>query len=553
MRLETLVDAAARVRRRGKRLDKLAVLGELLSSLEPDDIEIAASFLSGELPNGRIGVGYAMVRQVLAEESAAADAIRGDALTLEDVARTFRDIAATSGAGSQQRRRALLLDLFARASSDERDFLARLLLGELRQGALEGILIDALARATGIELDRIRRAAMISGDTRQVAIAALTSGVEALDGFRVEVFRPLQPMLAQPAESLSEARARALGGLPVVVNSDQESPDDDPENGWSGLALELKIDGARVQVHRRGDQVRVFSRQLNEVTDSVPEIVDLARALPCREIILDGEAYAVRADGLPHPFQATMRRFGRRLDVARLRKQLPLEVRFFDGLYLDGEELIDLPLAERWRRIATILPEPTHIPRLAPDRPAQAERFLRQALDSGHEGVVVKVLSSTYEAGRRGASWLKVKPSHTLDLVVLAVEWGSGRRRGKLSNLHLGARDERTGDFVMLGKTFKGLTDAMLAWQTERLLELEIREPGDPDEKHRHVVSVRPELVIEIAFNNIQASPQYPAGMALRFARVKQYREDKSAAQASTIDEVRAIFEREAAGTSDSP
>lgn len=534
MKLQALVDTADRVRRRGKRLDKLTALAELLSSLEPADIEVAVSFLSGELPFGKIGIGHTTVREALQAAADPHPETQPARLTLEDVSAHLSEIAGTAGAGSKKRRSEILSELFTRSSESERSFLARLLVGELRQGALEGIMIDALARATEIDLGRLRRAVMITGDLRRVAIAALTGGAPALEQFRVQVFQPLQPMLAQPAQTLDEACWRASGKKPV----EDQSPTTD---SWQQLSLELKIDGARVQVHRRDDHVQVFTRSLNEVSASVPEVVELTRGLPCRELILDGEAFVFGRNGLPVPFQLTMRRFGRKLDIDEQRRKLPLTVRFFDCLYLDGEDLLDLPLAERWRRLAALVPDEAPIERVVPADQHEATAFLDRAIRLGHEGVMVKALASSYEAGRRGYSWLKVKPTHTLDLVVLAVEWGSGRRRGKLSNLHLGARDPEGGGFVMLGKTFKGLTDKLLTWQTEKLLDLRTEEQG-------HVVHVRPELVVEIAFNNIQASPQYPAGMALRFARVKRYREDKTADQASTLDEVRAIFEGENPG-----
>jgi DNA ligase-1 len=355
---------------------------------------------------------------------------------------------------------------------------------------------------------------MLAGDLGAVAIAALTGGGEALAGFDVELFRPLQPMLAQTAEGVGEALSR-LGGA---------------------ASLEAKLDGARVQVHRRGDEVRVFSRRLNEVTVAVPEVVEAARALPAHELILDGEVIALRPDRTPHPFQVTMRRFGRKLDVEAMRGELPLTPFFFDCLWRDGRELLSAPLAERAAALAELVPEAWRVERLVTSDAAAGDAFLRRTLDAGHEGVMAKALAAPYEAGSRGQSWLKVKLAKTLDLVVLAAEWGSGRRRGWLSNLHLGARDP-AGGFVMLGKTFKGLTDETLAWQTERLLALAAGREG-------HVVHVRPELVVEIAYNDLQASPHYPAGLALRFARVKGYRPDKSAADADTLGTVREAYSR---------
>ena len=423
----------------------------------------------------------------------------------------LRRLRATSGKGSARTRSGLLEALFERASKDERDFLARLIVGELRQGALEGVMVDAIAAAANLAPADVRRASMLAGGLPPVARAALTEGAAGLDRFTVRPMQPVQPMLASPAEDVAGALA-ALGRA----------------------SLEWKVDGARVQVHKREHEVRVFTRSLNDVSAAVPEIVEVVRALPAREIILDGETIALGAGGAPLPFQVTMRRFGRKLDVAQLRGELPLAVFFFDCLRLDGADLVARPADERFEALAAALPAAIVIPRIVTDNVAQAEAFLAQALAAGHEGVMAKSLDASYEAGRRGAAWLKIKRAHTLDLVVLAAEWGSGRREGWLSNLHLGARDPQTGGFVMLGKTFKGLTDATLEWQTAEFLARETGRDG-------HIVHVRPELVAEIAFNDLQSSPHYPGGLALRFARLKRYRPDKTASDADTIDTVRAI------------
>jgi DNA ligase-1 len=401
--------------------------------------------------------------------------------------------------------------LFQQATGAEQHFLARLILGELRQGALEGVVLEAVARHAGVPSGRLRRAVMLNGDLPSVAAAALIEGEAAVARFGLTLMTPVRPMLAQPA--------------------------DDPESALATLgeaAVELKMDGARIQVHKDGDDVRVFTRHLNDVTVAVPELAAMARSLPVRQVILDGEALSFQADGRPQPFQITMKRFGSRSDIERLQCALPLTPYFFDCLHIDGTDQIDEP---GWRRVAAlqeVLPAHLLIPREKVSNTEQAQRFLRGALDAGHEGIMIKSLEASYEAGARGGSWFKVKLAHTLDLVILAAEWGSGRRQGWLSNLHLGARDPRTNSFVMLGKTFKGLTDAMLRWQTERLLELEIGRDG-------HIVHVRPELVVEVAFNDVQTSSQYPGGVALRFARVKRHRTDKTAAEADTIDAVRVL------------
>jgi DNA ligase-1 len=390
-----------------------------------------------------------------------------------------------------------------------------LITGELRQGALEGMVVEAVARAAALPAEAVRRALMLAGDLPRVAHAALTEGADGLASFAVRVFRPVLPMLAGTADTIEEA----MGELGEAV-------------------VEWKLDGARVQIHKAGDEVRVYSRLLNEVTPAVPEVVELIRGLPTRELIVEGEAIALRSDGSPHPFQTTMSRFGRRLDVERVRQTVPLTLFLFDLLYHDGEPVMDESLARRAETLAAAVPETMRVPRLVTASLDEARGFLEAALARGHEGVMVKALDAPYEAGRRGRRWLKLKPVRTLDLVVLAAEWGHGRRRGWLSNLHLGARDPVHGGFVMLGKTFKGMTDEMLAWQTARLQELEVSRDG-------HTVYVRPELVVEVAFNDLQASPQYPGGLALRFARVKGYRPDKLAADADTIDALREIWRRQ--------
>jgi DNA ligase-1 len=509
MKLASLVETSARVAGAGSRLEKVGHLAALLRAAPPHDVELATAYLCGTTRQEKLGVGWAVLESARPGTSAAAAT-----LELGEVDAVLAAVAAASGAGSAERKRRLLGELLARATSEEQRFLAGLLMGELRQGALEGIVTDAVAKAAGLPPARVRRAAMLAGDLPAVAAAALEGGEAALTAFAVQLFRPVLPMLADSAEDERAALA-TLGEA----------------------ALEFKLDGARVQVHKSGDEVRVYSRRLNDVTVAVPELVEAVRTFPAGELVLDGETVALRADGKPHPFQVTMRRYGRRLDVDRLRAELPLSPFFFDLLYLDGSPLLDRPLGERLAALTEAVPTALTVPRLVTASVEDAREFMRTALARGHEGLMAKALEAPYEAGRRGARWLKVKSAETLDLVVLAAEWGHGRRRGWLSNLHLGARDPGSGGFVMLGKTFKGLTDAMLAWQTERLLALEIG-------RNSYTVHVRPELVVEVAFNDVQASPQYPGGVALRFARVKRYREDKTAAEADTIDAVRTIHLR---------
>jgi DNA ligase-1 len=509
VKLVELARVSAEVGRTPARLEKVARLAELLRRLAPDERRPGASWLAGELEQGRVGLGPALVRAALGAVPPATE----PALALRDVQAALATVAAAKGPGSAEARRQALEGLLARATAEEREFLARLLLGDLRQGALEGVLVEAVARAAGVPAADVRRAAMMGGALPEVAAAALTEGADGLSRFRLRLFEPVSPMLASPAAGVAEALAQL---------------------GEAGL--EWKLDGARVQAHRVGDEVRVFTRALHDVTPAVPEVVKAVRSLPARSLVLDGEALALRPDGGPLPFQATMRRFGRRLDVEALRLEIPLSVFFFDVLHASGEDLLDRSGRERAGQLAAELPEALRVPRLVTADPVAADAFLREALGRGHEGIVAKSLEAPYQAGRRGASWLKVKRAHTLDLVVLAVEPGSGRRRGWLSNLHLGARDDEHGGFVMLGKTFKGMTDEMLRWQTARLRSLALSE-GEGG-----VVFVRPELVVEIAFDGLQRSPRYPGGLALRFARVKRYREDKRPGDADTLETVRALF-----------
>jgi DNA ligase-1 len=502
--LHRLVETWRRVSATRARREKTAALAALLRALAPAEVPLVVPLLCGRTRHDPLGVGPATLEA--AWPASAADA---PSLTVADADVAFARIAAAAGPGSGAERTRLLRDLLARATRDEQEFLAHLVLGELRQGALEAIVLDAVARAAGLPADEVRRAHMFAGDAAEVAAAALVGGAAALRGVGLRLFRPVLPMLAQPADGVEEA-LRRLGRA----------------------AFEYKLDGVRVQVHRAGRDVRVFTRRLNDATASVPEIVEAAASLPAREVVLDGEAIALRPDGTPHPFQVTMGRFGTRDDVAAARAALPLSVLFFDCLYLDGASLVHRTTEERVAALREVVPPALRVPRLVTDRAEEAARFYGEARAAGHEGLVAKALDAPYEAGRRGGAWLKLKPARTLDLVVLAAEWGHGRRRGRLSNLHLGARDPATGGFVMLGKTFKGLTDATLEWQTRRLLELEVA-------RDEHTVYVRPELVVEIAFGDLQRSPRYPAGLALRFARVVRYRPDKSPEEADTLETVR--------------
>ncbi|GAA4543164.1 ATP-dependent DNA ligase [Mycobacterium paraffinicum] len=491
------------------RLSKVAHIADLLrrAAAEPDAVAIVVSWLSGELRQRQIGVGWASLRS-------RPPPAPHPTLTVAGVDAGFSEIGSVSGKGSQARRAELIAGLFAAATDTEQAFLMRLLGGELRQGALAGIMADAVARAADIPTASVRRAAMLGGDLPAVAAAALGGGTGALDAFALRVGRPVGPMLAQTATGVADALERH-GGTTI---------------------FEAKLDGARVQIHRAGDEVTVYTRSLDDVTARLPEVVEATLALPVRDLIADGEAIALRPDNSPHRFQVTASRFGRSVDVGAARAAQPLSVFFFDILHRDGADLLDAPTAERLAALDALVPAAQRVDRLLTSDPAAAAGFLDATLAAGHEGVLAKSPDAPYQAGRRGAGWLKVKPVHTLDLVVLAVEWGSGRRSGKLSNIHLGARDPATGEFIMVGKTFKGMTDTMLDWQTARFSELAVSGTDG------YVVRLRPEQVVEVALDGVQKSSRYPGGVALRFARVLRYRDDKGPAEADTIDAVRALY-----------
>lgn len=509
MYLRELADTSNAVAQARGRLEKVALLAGVLKHASHEELRIVVAFLSGATLQGRLGVGWSVLGQVRTTAPA-----REGSLSVCDVDEAFNRVVAFKGAGSTKSRIGVLSDLFGRATELEQDFLFRLMSGALRQGALEGVLAESVARAAGVAPKLIRQAAMMCGDLGEVACAAMRSGGEALAAYSIQVFRPVEPMLASTADSVKEALS-----------------------SFGEAAFEYKIDGARIQVHKAGDEVRVYSRALREVTAAVPEVVARVRRLPVGEVILDGEVIALQHDGTPFPFQETMRRFGRRSDAEHVRDALPLTPFFFDCLMRDGHALTTAPQRERFGALVALAGDAV-IPHRTIADARDAQSFFDAAIAAGHEGVMAKSAAAPYEAGSRGSAWLKIKRVRTLDLVVLAAEWGSGRRRGWLSNLHLGARDERRGGFVMLGKTFKGLTDEILEWQTRALLDREVTRDG-------HIVFVRPELVVEIAFNDLQESPQYPGGLALRFARVKGYRPDKSPAAADTLETLQHIYQRD--------
>jgi len=504
----TLADTSQRVGATAARSAKIRDLAALLRQVQPEEIAIAVHYLSGELPQGRIGVGPAAV-----SSAAATAAAQVPTLSILEVDTRLAALAAIAGAGSATRRAQRLRELFALMTAAEQSLLLQLLIGELRQGALQGVMLEAIAAAAQVSVPQVRHAAMYARNLGAVAQAALYGGAAALGQFQLELFTPVAPMLAQTAPDVATA-LRELGGE---------------------AAFEWKMDGARIQVHKRASEVRIYTRGLNDVTGALPEIVEFARTLPAQALILDGEAIAIDAAGRPHPFQITMRRVGRRLDVEALRSGLPLKAFFFDCLRIEEQSVADRPTLERIAALAGALPADAQMPRLVTNSESAARQFYDAALAAGHEGVMAKSLEAPYEAGNRGAGWLKIKRAHTLDLVVLAAEWGHGRRSGKLSNLHLGARDPASGQYVMLGKTFKGLTDAMLEWQTREFLARETH-------RDRWTVYLKPELVVEVAFSDLQASNRYPGGLALRLARVKRYRTDKGVAEADTMDAVRRIY-----------
>jgi len=506
--LKDLVELSKKVGSTARKKEKVSLLADFFRRGKGEEIGLAVHYLSGQLPQGRLGIGWATLEKVLQD-------LPGNPCSpsLTEIDRLFQGILQEKGAGSSERRVSLLRNLFSSLQQDEREFLTGLIMGEIRQGALEGLVLEAIARASSLPIDRLRQSLMFSGDIGKVAQVALEEGMTGLSHFQPRLFHPISPMLANPVEGETEALERL---------------------GEAGF--EFKIDGARIQVHKEREEVRIFTRHLKDITDSIPEIVKLARTFQFENAIFEGEAVALREDGKPLPFQTTMRRFCRVLDVQRLEKEIPLTPYFFDLLYADGESLFYQPYRDRFELLSRKIPSAYMIRQLITGNEKEAKDFLMRSLEAGHEGLMAKGLDSPYAAGHRGYTWLKIKQARTLDLVVLAAEWGHGRRKGWLSNLHLGARDPESGNFVMLGKTFKGLTDEMLHWQTKKLLELEVS-------RDRWTVYVEPELVVEVAFNDVQESPRYPGGLALRFARVKSYRTDKSPLDADTFQKVAQLFE----------
>lgn len=511
MLLEELVAVSNQLAAHRSRLKKVELLSDCLGRLSEQELPVAVKFLCGKLTQGKIGVGPAAVQKAIDSLEMVGEVEQVKSLTLLDVNHAFEEISDVAGKGATKRRAEQLLNLFQQCSADGVRFLARLLFGEMRHGAVEGAMSEAIGKMNHLDLRLVRKAAMLSGDLARVAVVARTEGQSGIDSFAIELFRPLQPMLAEPSEDMKTAMHHLGESI-----------------------LEYKLDGVRIQAHKDGDEVKVFTRHLKEVTASVPEVVDLVRRSSASRLILDGEVLALRENGRPFPFQTTMRRFGRR-NGTDLRDSLPLTAKFFDCLLFDHQDMLDDTTTERHEALSSAVRKENLIERITTNDIETASQFLRAAMKAGHEGVMAKSIDATYAAGGRGKSWLKIKPSHTLDLVILAAEWGSGRRKGWLSNLHLGARVGSGGEFAMIGKTFKGLTDKLLQWQTEQLLQLETH-------REDYVVYVKPQLVAEIAFNEVQQSPHYDSGFALRFARVKRYRADKTVSEADTIGTVEQLF-----------
>ncbi len=496
--LADAVNASRAVTDTPSRAGKVAILADFLRRLDAGEIAAAVGFLTGVPRQGRVGIGYSTIYGI--ERAPAKQAT----LTVDEVDLAVSDVQAMTGSGSATRRRELLGDLFGRATHQEADFLKRLFTGELRQGALAGLMVDAIGKAAAVAADLVRRALMLSGDLARTAETAITQGEDGLRAIGFEIFRPIFPMLASTSASVADA----------VGSFDRSS-------------VEWKLDGIRIQIHRRGEDIRIYTRNLNDITDTLPGVAAAVRRLPVTEAVFDGEALWMTEHG-PAPFQDT---------VSQIDTDAPpegIETFLFDILHLEGDDLLETPLEERAARLEAVAPR-LKIPSVVTSDPEKAERVFDNALDEGHEGIVVKDAASIYSAGRRGKAWRKVKPVRTYDLVVLGAEWGHGRRRGWLSNLHLGARDPSTGGFVMVGKTFKGLTDELLERQTTDLLARETGREGI-------AVLVRPDLVVEIALDGVQSSTRYPGGVALRFARVKRYRPDKSAVEADTIDDLRTLL-----------
>lgn len=497
MQLSRVVETSRQVAATRARSTKTALLAATLGETPPEELPLVVSWLAGVLPQRRTGLGWRGLRTMPPPAS-------GATLSVAEVDRALDHLAGLAGTGSAAARAEAAATLLSRATAEEQQWLRGLLTGEVRQGALDAVVQDAVALAAGVPPAVLRRAAMLAGSTAAVARTAFEGGAGALEAVPLRVCRPVAPMLAASGSQVADAVAK-VGGPPVAV--------------------EWKLDGIRVQAHRDGDRVLVVTRTLEDITSRLPEVVEVVRSLPARSCVLDGEVIALADDGRPRPFQETAARTASGSGVA-------VTPYFFDLLLVDDEDLLDRPAGERADRLAALVPARHRVPREVVADDDAAARVLADALDAGHEGVIVKSLHAPYAAGRRGAGWVKVKPVHTIDLVVLAVEEGSGRRRGWLSNIHLGARDPETGELVMVGKTFKGMTDAMLRWQTERFT-------GLATHRDDRVVHVRPEQVVEIAFDGVQRSRRYPGGLALRFARVVRYRDDKTAGEADTLDTLR--------------
>ncbi len=502
-----------------KRNQKIAMIAEFLKRVCPKEVGETALFLSGKaFPESDprvLEVSYATISE--AGRNTGQAQLTVGPLTIRDVRETFEKIAEAAGPSSRMRKLGLLQALLTRGSPVEAEFLTRMMLGEMRIGVVEGVLLDSIASASGLPRELVRRASMLHGNLGDVAKRAIVEGQAGLESIGLKLFMPVKPMLAEMAESIEQALAEHR----------------------DGTAFEYKFDGARIQIHRKDEKVRIFSRRLTDVTDSLSEIVDFAKTqVSSDEYLIEGEVVAIGEGDKPVPFQDLMRRFRRVHGIEEIAGRLPLKLYLFDALQVEGKTLIDLPYTERWEELSKIVPVESLAPRLLSSEPGEVDSFLKGALKAGHEGLVAKSLSSNYSPGARGKKWFKLKPADTLDVVIVAADWGSGRRVGWLSNYHLGVRDEGTGEFLVVGKTFKGLTDAEFDVITKRLQELKIRGS-------RYTVHVKPSIVAEVAYNEVQKSPRYKSGFALRFARIARFREDKGPEDADTLQHLRELYEKQ--------
>ena len=495
------------------------MIADFLRSVDPSEISDATLFLVGKpFPESDprvLEVSYATISE--ASRNLGQTRLSEAPLAIHDVFRTFDKVSEATGAGSRVRKLSLVQTLLTQASPVESEYLVRMMFGEMRIGVVEGIVQDAISLASGAPKELVRRASMLHGDIGDIAKIAITGGPKELQRIGIHLFIPVKPMLAEMAETLE-----------TVL---REHPD--------GSAFEYKLDGARIQIHKSGDKVRIYSRRLTDVTDSIGEIVEFAKTkVNASEYLIEGEVVGIGKNGRPIPFQDLMRRFRRVHEIQAMTERIPLKIYLFDALYVDGRTLIDERHSERWEILASLVGEDYLAPRIVEQDKKEISRFFDLAIKEGHEGLMAKSLSSNYSPGARGKKWFKLKRDDKLDIVIVAAEWGSGRRVGWLSNYHLAVRDQETGEYQMIGKTFKGLTDAEFDMITKRLQELKTHED-------KWTVYVKPSIVAEVTYNEVQKSPRYKSGFALRFARITSFREDKSPEDADTIQRLRQLYEKQ--------